>query len=117
MLPTTVGPDIRMKSTSYGKGCLKFGSSSNPKVVHGWLKVIVISFTPLCKICGLAVSDQGGDDHVAQPVGTGPSFVNVELKLTVNVPSVIEELLEPYVSPEISIFVVDAWYAVSGWVI
>lgn len=63
---------------------------------------------------GLGSSEKGGEDHVAQPSGTGPVFDNVWLKATKTVSSLITSTELPSGRPEKSIFVVAARYSASG---
>src|SRR5690554_6754438 len=69
------------------------------------------------KTSGRGSSENGGEDQVPQPVGTGPRFSIGVLKVTVRVPSVIESTEVPKGIPEISFFVVMARYTASGLII
>jgi hypothetical protein len=77
-------------------------------MADGRAKVHVITDWPLeNRTNGFAVSEKGGEDQVAHPLGTGPRLFMAELNVTVCNPSDTEVRLVPDGTPEKSSFWVE----------
>lgn len=90
------------------------GSISNPKMDTGRDSSIVSAFEGETSTKGLGSSENGGDDQVCQPLGTGLRLFKSSLKVTVRSSSEIEGRSVPKGTLEKSILVVAAKYAASG---
>src|SRR5215471_1969994 len=91
-----------------------FGSSSKPKMLAALLNVSVRLLPVEKRTCGVAVSENGGEDHVLQlPLGTC-RLSRVDENPTVMTPSVIEFTPVEFGIPEMLISVVLLVYAALG---